>query len=60
VEGNVLALCPNHHALFDLGAFTINDDLTLSGMVEGRLRTVQRHPIDLHQLLYQRTQYGLT
>ena len=59
-EGNVLCLCPNHHALFDLGAFTINDDFTLSGMVEGTLRTVQRHAIDFPQLLYRRTQYGLT
>jgi putative restriction endonuclease len=29
---NVLCLCPNHHVLFDRGAFSIADDLSLLGM----------------------------
>ncbi len=58
-EGNILCLCPNHHALFDLGAFTIDDNLTLHGMVAGSLRIVREHTIDHQQLLYRRTQYGV-
>ena len=36
--GNILCLCPNHHVLLDLGAFSITDDLQLTGL-EGSLRT---------------------
>ena len=32
---NVLALCPNHHVLFDNGAFSIADDLSLIGLPGG-------------------------
>ncbi len=50
---NIICLCPNHHALFDLGAFTIGDDLRLIGL-EGSLRTTSRHTVDLLHLAYQR------
>jgi putative restriction endonuclease len=30
---NLLCLCPNHHLLFDIGAITIADDMTLIGAV---------------------------
>ena len=30
-ESNILCLCPNHHALFDLGAFTIGPDYAVWG-----------------------------
>jgi len=51
--GNILCLCPNHHALFDLGAFTVGDDLRLIGL-EGSLRTTARHIVDVLHLAYQR------
>jgi putative restriction endonuclease len=51
--GNILCLCPNHHALFDLGAFTIGDDLGLIGL-EGSLRTTSGHTVDVLHLAYQR------
>ena len=51
--GNVLCLCPNHHALLDLGAFTIADDLGLIGL-EGSLRTTPGHTVDVQHLAYQR------
>ena len=51
---NVLCLCPNHHVLFDLGAFAIGDDLTLIDLA-GKLRTVPKHTIDVKHLQYQRS-----
>jgi len=53
---NVLCLCPNHHALFDLGGFTIEDDLRLTG-TRARLRTVRAHPISPDHLRYHRAHY---
>jgi hypothetical protein len=53
VVGNVLCLCPNHHVLFDAGAFTVRDDLRLIGM-SGTLRTVPTHRLDKKQLRYHR------
>src|SRR5207253_1293558 len=44
--GNVLCLCPNHHVLFDVGAITIADDLSLIG-IDGALRTAPNHMINL-------------
>jgi putative restriction endonuclease len=51
--GNILCLCPNHHPLFDLGAFTIADDLRLVGL-EGSLRHVGGHALEVQYLAYQR------
>ncbi|MCR5888809.1 HNH endonuclease [Hymenobacter sp. J193] len=48
---NVLCLCPNHHVLFDLGSFAINDDFSLLGLA-GQLRTVDTHRIDSQFLQY--------
>jgi putative restriction endonuclease len=53
---NILCLCPNHHALFDLGAFTIEDDLRLSG-TNDRLRTVKGHTLNPEHLRYHREHY---
>lgn len=53
VIGNVLCLCPNHHVLFDNGAFTIRDDLVLEG-IEGMLRDDVEHRIDCETLAYHR------
>ena len=37
---NILCLCPNHHTMFDLGTFAIEDDHTLTGL-EGKVLTVK-------------------
>lgn len=54
---NLLCLCPNHHVLFDLGAFTVRDDLSLAG-IKGRLRVKDGHRVDPDYLLYRREHYG--
>ncbi|HIB85199.1 MAG TPA: HNH endonuclease, partial [Chromatiaceae bacterium] len=56
VEENILVLCPNHHVLFDNGGFSINDDLSLSGL-NGRLNVVSKHQIDIVFLQYHREHY---
>jgi putative restriction endonuclease len=53
---NILCLCPNHHVLFDYGAFTILDDLTLVG-IPGRLIMAQDHPLDPEHLRYHRAHF---
>ena len=53
VLGNILCLCPNHHALFDFGSFSISEDLSLLGVV-GRLRRHAAHQPDLAHLAYHR------
>lgn len=57
-EHNLLCLCPNHHALLDLGAFTISDNYDLIDLagngVRGRLRTAAQHTIDQPHLRYHR------
>ena len=57
VPGNILCLCPNHHALFDHGGFGVSDDLALIGE-KGRLRSHPDHPIDRDHLRYRRGHYG--
>ncbi|NLU99268.1 hypothetical protein B6N13_14395 [Marinomonas sp. UCMA 3892] len=56
VESNILCLCPNHHVLFDNGGFTIADDLSLIG-IEGELKTVKKHTVDLAFIQYHREHY---
>jgi putative restriction endonuclease len=57
-EDNVLCLCPNHHALLDLGGITITDDLTImdtaAGIPLGQLRLVPGHRLDPAHLAYHR------
>ena len=57
VIGNILCLCPNHHVLFDIGAFTIQDDFKLEGM-EGKLTVNKEHPISQEFLYYRREHYS--
>jgi predicted restriction endonuclease len=61
VAGNLLCLCPNDHALFDHGAITVKDDLTvinrLTGESRGTLRTVPGHDVDPQYLTYHRSLY---
>ncbi|RBO83400.1 YDG/SRA domain-containing protein [Marinomonas aquiplantarum] len=58
VESNILCLCPNHHVLFDNGGFTIADDLKLIGM-EGELKIVKKHTVDLAFIQYHREHYQI-
>ncbi len=50
---NVLCLCPNHHALFDFGSFSIADDYSLLGL-PGKLRLHASHQLDLTHFAYHR------
>lgn len=56
VRANVLCLCPNHHAAFDLYAFAVADDFTLIGL-PGVLTVRPEHPIDPAHLGYHRGHY---
>jgi putative restriction endonuclease len=51
---NVLCLSPNMHVLFDLGAISINDDLTLLG-IGGRLTIKEGHDLSNEAIRYHRT-----
>lgn len=52
-ENNILCLCPNHHVLFDNGALSIAEDLSLIG--DSRKLTVHReHHINRDYLAYHR------
>lgn len=53
---NLLCLCPNHHVLFDFGAFSVADDLSLLGTA-GRLTAVSQHRLDEQYLHYHRTHF---
>lgn len=53
VAENVLCLCPNHHVLFDGGAFAVADDLSLIGL-DGRLRVAAGHTVAVEYLRYHR------
>jgi putative restriction endonuclease len=55
---NLVCLCPNHHYLFDVGAFAIRDDLSLAGL-SGRLVVHERHPLNADYLRYHREHFGL-
>ena len=50
---NLLCLCPNHHVLFDNGAFAITDGLDLMGL-PGRLAVVRGHNLDAEHLRFHR------
>lgn len=54
---NLICLCPNHHALFDLGGFTIADDLTLIG-IAGKLSMNAAHKINPEYVRYHREHYS--
>lgn len=56
-QDNIICLCPNHHKLFDLHAFTIADDFNLIGM-SGKLNIKSGHPVNPIYLLYHRQHYG--
>jgi putative restriction endonuclease len=58
VESNILCLCPNHHVLFDNGGFTIANDFSFIE-IEGELRVVSRHTVDLAFIQYHHEHYSL-
>jgi putative restriction endonuclease len=53
---NILCLCPNHHVLFDQGAFSIDDNFKLIGLI-GTLRTHPTHKIDDEHIRYHKQHY---
>jgi putative restriction endonuclease len=55
---NLLCLCPNHHVLFDYGAFAIADDLSLIG-IEDSLTLAEGHCLCPANLRYHREHYFL-
>jgi putative restriction endonuclease len=54
---NILCLCPNCRVLFDSWAFTIEDNGTLTGAVEGTLNEIESHKINREHLAYHRRLY---
>ena len=50
---NLLCLCPNHHVMFDQGAFSIAEDFELIG-INDRLRIKKGHDIGVQHLAYHR------
>ncbi|SAL84790.1 YDG/SRA domain protein [Caballeronia choica] len=53
---NIICLCPNHHIMFDLGAFSISDDYALIG-IEGKLSVRDGHKINSEHLAYHRERF---
>jgi putative restriction endonuclease len=57
-QSNILCLCPNHHVMFDLGGFVIQDDLQImnprTGELLGDLHVHPRHDIDIEAVRYHR------
>jgi putative restriction endonuclease len=65
VPENVVCLCPNHHILFDAGAFSVRDDLTLiprPGLnlpsLGEQLHQVAGHRIGTDYLRHHRERFG--
>ena len=54
---NILCLCPNHHAQFDLWGFSVDEDLSLIG-IDGDLLVKPNHQIDKSHLQYHREEYS--
>jgi putative restriction endonuclease len=52
-KDNILCLCPNHHVLFDNGAVSIADDLSLVGG-DGKLAVRRDHTLNRRYLAYHR------
>ena len=54
MEDNISCLCPNHHVLFDNGAISIADDLSLTGAGNESLAVHRDHRINREHLAYHR------
>ncbi len=46
----------NHHVMFDIGAFSVNDNMELLG-IEGTLEMLPKHPVGTEYLAYHRLHY---
>ena len=55
---NLICLCPNHHVLFDKGAFSIEDNFNLAGNVKGKLIINPKHKLNKGNLKYHRKSHG--
>lgn len=55
---NLICLCPNHHVMFDKGAFSIKDDFKLIGSITGQLTVLSNHFINKDNLRYHRESHG--
>jgi putative restriction endonuclease len=56
---NLLCLCPNHHVLFDNGAFGIGHAMDLIG-IPGQLAVVRHHEINAQHSAFHRQLWRLT
>ena len=56
--GNLLCLCPNHHVMFDKGAFCVLDDCDLVGSETGKLHVHPGHKLELDNFGYHRGIHG--
>jgi len=63
VPENILCLCPNHCALFELGSLTVDDKLHVVDEVDdeilGDLRMLEKHSIGLEYIDYHRNLHRL-
>ena len=57
-SGNIICLCPNHHVMFDKGAFSILDSFELVGKESGKITINKSHIIDTENLKYHRKTHG--
>lgn len=55
---NLLCLCPNHHVMFDKGAFSIDKDFQLIGEESGQLTVNPEHIINTNNLTYHKKIHG--
>jgi putative restriction endonuclease len=55
---NLICLCPNHHVMFDKGAFAIKDNFELIGVETGKLTVLEKHKINKDNLHYHRKSHG--
>jgi putative restriction endonuclease len=57
-ESNILCLCPNDHVLFDDGAITLADDLTVIGLIPRKKLTI-KHEVGIEYVRYHRAHFGV-
>ncbi|WP_343641674.1 YDG/SRA domain-containing protein [Chryseobacterium sp.] len=55
---NLICLCPNHHIMFDKGAFSIADNFQLIGCLSGKLTIHNHHKLNYLNLKYHRQTHG--
>jgi hypothetical protein len=58
VISNMLCLCPNHHALFDKFAFTIEPSSIVIGLHSGEITIHEKHHISTESLVWHNGMYN--